>query len=123
MGLRATVAVKGAEIELRDAVAEDVPGLIALLADDQLGEQRDGLRTPEDLERYLLAFRAIDRDPQHLLIAAHTPMGLVGTLQSRARLTELGPLIVRRVSRGAAPIRSTAPPTPCGYRAGPGWPS
>jgi GNAT superfamily N-acetyltransferase len=81
MGLLATVAVKGAEVELRDAVAEDVPRLIALLADDQQGEQRDGLRTPEDLERYLQAFHAIDRDPQHLLVAAHTAVDLVGTLQ------------------------------------------
>jgi GNAT superfamily N-acetyltransferase len=81
MGLLATVVVKGTEVELRDAVAEDMPRLIALLADDQLGEQREGLRTGEDLERYLQAFHAIDQDPHHLLIAAHTPVDLVGTLQ------------------------------------------
>jgi ribosomal protein S18 acetylase RimI-like enzyme len=81
MGLLAAVVLQGIEVELRQAVAEDVPRLIALLADDQLGEHRDGLRAQEDLELYLRAFQAIDQDPRHLLVAAHTAADLVGTLQ------------------------------------------
>jgi GNAT superfamily N-acetyltransferase len=81
MGLLATVVARDVHVELREATAQDVPGLIALLADDHFGERRDGLRTPQDLEPYLRAFRAIDQDPQHLLVAAHTAAELVGTLQ------------------------------------------
>lgn len=81
MRVLAALSVSGVDVELRDAVAEDVPHLVALLADDQLGGQRDGLHGPEDLDAYLRAFQAIDRDPNHLLIAAHTPTDLVGTMQ------------------------------------------
>lgn len=76
------------------ATEADVPGLVALLADDGLGAQRE----TDDLEPYLAAFRAIDRDPHNLLVALRdaSTRELVGTMQltlipglSRAGTTRL----------------------------------
>jgi hypothetical protein len=58
-------------ITLRRAVADDVPAVVALLADDQLGATREG--QPADaaaLAPYRAAFAAIDADPAHLLVVA-----------------------------------------------------
>ena len=63
----------------RSATEEDVPALAGLLADDPIGATRE---TPDELEAYLAAFRAVDADPAHLLVVAEDPDGTVaGTLQ------------------------------------------
>jgi GNAT superfamily N-acetyltransferase len=63
----------------RDAVAEDVPALADLLADDVIGRDRED---PADLEPYLRAFHAIDADPAHLLLVVQEVDGPVAaTLQ------------------------------------------
>jgi GNAT superfamily N-acetyltransferase len=73
-------------VALRRASAADVPALVALLAADQLGATRDGVRDSSDLAAYTAAFEAIDADPAHLLVVA-VPAGagsagqVVGTLQ------------------------------------------
>lgn len=58
----------------RNAAWEDLPAIVALLADDELGQGREytGAATrPEMLPRaYLKAFEAIDADPYHELIVA-----------------------------------------------------
>jgi GNAT superfamily N-acetyltransferase len=69
------------ELVLRDACADDVPALVALMADDQLGATRDGIAGADDLEAYLYAFRAIDADPAHLLLVVTDEERIVGTAQ------------------------------------------
>ena len=63
---------------LRRAAAGDVPAIVGLLADDQLGATRDG----GDMAPYLRAFAAIDADPaQRLLVACPRGGGVAGTMQ------------------------------------------
>ncbi len=77
----ATFEVAGLSFLLRPAVAADVAALVGLIAEDQLGAQRDGIRNEGDLATYLAAFRAIDADPSHVLLVAETSSKVVGTLQ------------------------------------------
>jgi GNAT superfamily N-acetyltransferase len=58
-----------------------VPVLVALLADDPLGAQREAATSPLPAG-YYAAFEAIDRDPNNELIVAETADGqLAGMLQ------------------------------------------
>ncbi|EST37484.1 hypothetical protein N566_12780 [Streptomycetaceae bacterium MP113-05] len=67
-----------AHFTLRRATRDDVPALVALLADDALGARRESL---DDLTPYDRAFTHIDADPnQHLAVAEHDGQ-IVGTLQ------------------------------------------
>jgi GNAT superfamily N-acetyltransferase len=60
------------------ATAADVPRIVALLADDPLGSQRE----TAPLEQYLGAFQRIDTDPaQHLLVVRVGQGEIVGTVQ------------------------------------------
>jgi GNAT superfamily N-acetyltransferase len=68
-------------VVLRRAVAEDVPAIAKLLAADDLGAERDGVRDPTDLAAYTAAFKAIDADPAHVLLVAEADGAIVGTLQ------------------------------------------
>jgi GNAT superfamily N-acetyltransferase len=68
-------------VQLRPARREDVPALVALLAADQLGATRDGVRDPADLAAYERAFQAMDEDPAHILLVADSGGDVVGTLQ------------------------------------------
>ena len=68
-------------VVLRRAEASDVPGIVGLLAADQLGATRDGVGCAEDLAVYQAAFEAIDRDPAHLLVVAQSGPGIVATMQ------------------------------------------
>ena len=69
--------VAGATI--RRAVAEDLPAVVALLADDVLGAGREG--GGQDLDPYARAFAAVDADPAHLLVVVVAQDEIVGTLQ------------------------------------------
>ncbi|WP_051298568.1 GNAT family N-acetyltransferase [Arthrobacter castelli] len=71
----------GARIILRRAETGDVPAIVHLLADDELGAGRDGINDDDDLTPYLSAFSAIDSDPAHLLVAADDGARLAGTMQ------------------------------------------
>lgn len=73
------VALPGSGFGLRRATAEDVPALVALLADDPLGAGRETV--DGDLAVYRTAFEQVDRDPAHLLIVAVDGETVVGTLQ------------------------------------------
>jgi GNAT superfamily N-acetyltransferase len=97
-GILATVDVRsGLRLVLRRAVRADVPALVSLLAQDQLGAERDGIDNDADLRAYEVAFEEIDRDPAHLLVVAETTPGtLAGTMQ----LSFL-PGLARRGSRRA----------------------
>jgi ribosomal protein S18 acetylase RimI-like enzyme len=65
-------------VELRAARRADVPAIVALLAADQLGATRDGVRDEADLGAYEEAFAAIDADPAHILLVASTAGGSGG---------------------------------------------
>jgi hypothetical protein len=58
-----TLDLDSSPVVLRRARAEDLPAIVDLIAADQLGAARDGIRTPADLAAYQEAFRAIDADP------------------------------------------------------------
>ena len=78
-GLPATLSLGGSAYGLRRATADDVPALVALLADDPLGAGRETIAG--DLGAYLEAFDQVDRDPAHLLLVAEDGDTVVGTLQ------------------------------------------
>lgn len=66
------------DLEIRPAAEDDIPAVIAMLADDPLGAQRE---SPHDLGPYLAAFERLSTDPnQHLVVAVRDDR-VVGTLQ------------------------------------------
>jgi GNAT superfamily N-acetyltransferase len=77
----ATLELGASPIVLRPAVRADLPALVALLAADDLGATRDGIRNEADRAAYEQAFRAIDADPAQLLMVAETGDRVVATLQ------------------------------------------
>jgi ribosomal protein S18 acetylase RimI-like enzyme len=68
------------DLVFRTATREDLPAMIALIADDQLGQSRDDARLPLD-RRYLDAFAAIERDPNQMLVAVEQAGEIVGCFQ------------------------------------------
>jgi GNAT superfamily N-acetyltransferase len=64
-------------VEIRRAQAEDVPTIVALIANDQLGGSRESPGDP----RYLTAFEEIDADPNQFLAVLDRDGEVVGTLQ------------------------------------------
>jgi GNAT superfamily N-acetyltransferase len=78
---------------MRRALAEDVPAIVELLADDGLGRGRESVA---DLTPYRRAFEVLDRDPAHLLAVAEIDGVIVGTLQ----LTVIPGLSQRGRTRG-----------------------
>jgi len=68
-------------VTLRAARRQDVPAIVALIAADQLGSTRDGVRDGSDLAAYLTAFDAIDADRAHILVVAESAGEIVGTMQ------------------------------------------
>lgn len=65
-------------VVLRRAVADDVGPIVRLIAEDQLGVNRED---PADLAAYLPAFAAIDADPAQLLVVLDDGGTVVGTMQ------------------------------------------
>ncbi|MFL4475705.1 GNAT family N-acetyltransferase [Paeniglutamicibacter sp. MACA_103] len=76
----AVLHIDGLEVAVRDAVQGDLPALLAMLADDPLGASRDP-GFDADLEPYLAAFAAIDRDPAHRLLVCESAGQVVAMLQ------------------------------------------
>jgi len=95
-------------ISFRTALITDLPAIIDLLADDELGSQRETVSDPVD-GRYIAAFNAIEADSNQQLVVATAGETVVGTLQ-----LSFVPGISRRGSwrgqieavRIAAPFRS-----------------
>ena len=67
------------ELKIRHAQPDDLPALVRLLADDQLGAQRESPHS--SLDGYLTALDAIDADPNNELLVACLRDEVVGTLQ------------------------------------------
>ncbi len=66
-----------ATVLIRDARADDVAAIVALLADDPLGAARESPGDP----RYLAVFAEISADPHQVLVVADVDGSVVGTLQ------------------------------------------
>ena len=73
-----TAAVGHGTFTLRRAIKGDLPHILRLLADDQLGAAREDA---DDLVPYERAFDAIDGDPAHLLVVGELAGEVVATFQ------------------------------------------
>lgn len=65
-------------IGIRPAVRDDIPAIVAMLADDALGATRE---SPDDLTPYRSAYERLQGDPNQLLVVADRDGEVVGTLQ------------------------------------------
>jgi ribosomal protein S18 acetylase RimI-like enzyme len=75
--------MSASDVRIRNAVAEDLPAIVRMLADDALGTQRERLDDPLP-EAYLRAFQAIEGDPNNELIVAE---GVDGSAVAVLQLT------------------------------------
>jgi GNAT superfamily N-acetyltransferase len=66
------------DLEIRPATTDDLPAIVAMLADDPLGAQRE---SPDDLTPYLAALDRLTSDPNQHLVVAVREGNVVGTLQ------------------------------------------
>ncbi|WP_055565778.1 GNAT family N-acetyltransferase [Streptomyces atriruber] len=66
------------DLEIRPAVAADLPAIVGMLADDPLGAARE---SPDDLAPYVTAFERLAGDPNQHLVVAVREGRVVGTLQ------------------------------------------
>ena len=64
----------------RDAVPADLPALVALLADDMLGQQREVVSDPP-LPAYVEALRAVLENPYDTMIVAEDGGRVMGCAQ------------------------------------------
>jgi len=67
------------DIIFRPATRADLPSIVRMLADDDLGSQRERVEDPL-LESYYVAFEQISQDPNHELIVAQRNGEVIGTL-------------------------------------------
>ncbi|MGW8744999.1 N-acetyltransferase family protein [Streptomyces sp. NPDC055794] len=67
-----------ADLEIRRTTAADIPAVVAMLADDPLGAQRE---SPDDLDPYLAALERLAADPNQHVVVAVRDSRVVGTLQ------------------------------------------
>ncbi|MGW0901722.1 N-acetyltransferase family protein [Streptomyces goshikiensis] len=66
------------ELSIRPATEDDLPAIVAMLADDPLGATRE---SPDDLTPYAAALKRLVEDPhQHVVVAVRGDR-VVGTLQ------------------------------------------
>ena len=68
------------EVSFRQATIADLPAILGLLADDELGRQREQIGPPPS-PSYQTAFDAIEKDPNQLLAVAERDGEIVGCLQ------------------------------------------
>ncbi|MEV6762347.1 GNAT family N-acetyltransferase [Streptomyces sp. NPDC051105] len=66
------------DLDIRAAVADDIPAIVGMLADDPLGARRE---SPDDLAPYLSALERLSADPNQQLVVAVREGRVVGTLQ------------------------------------------
>ncbi len=67
-------------LRIRRAERRDLAAIVALLADDALGQGREAATTPLPAS-YAAAFVEIDADPRQFLLVAELDGAVVGTLQ------------------------------------------
>jgi ribosomal protein S18 acetylase RimI-like enzyme len=66
------------DVLIRAATADDLPAILTMLADDQLGATRE---STDDLTPYRKAFEEIDADSNQRLVVAERNGEVIGTLQ------------------------------------------
>ncbi|MFE7190587.1 GNAT family N-acetyltransferase [Kitasatospora sp. NPDC057541] len=66
------------DLIIRRATEDDLPAIVAMLADDPLGATRE---SPDDLTPYRTALTRIDADPHQHLVVAERAGRTIGTLQ------------------------------------------
>ncbi|MER5909763.1 GNAT family N-acetyltransferase [Streptomyces sp. NPDC001982] len=66
------------DLEIRAAVADDIPAIVGMLANDPLGVRRE---SPDDLTPYLTALKRLEADPNQHLVVAVRESRVIGTLQ------------------------------------------
>ncbi|MFF8906039.1 GNAT family N-acetyltransferase [Streptomyces olivaceoviridis] len=66
------------DLEVRAATADDLPAIVAMLADDPLGAQRE---SPDDLTPYRSALERLAADPNQHVVVAVRDGRVIGTLQ------------------------------------------
>jgi GNAT superfamily N-acetyltransferase len=94
-----------AEFVFRRATQDDLPDIVAMLADDVLGKSREILSDPVD-QAYVAAFEIIDSDPNQLLTVTTRPDGrVIGTMQLTF-LTHLAPRGAMRAQIEAVRVAS-----------------
>jgi ribosomal protein S18 acetylase RimI-like enzyme len=69
-----------AALIFREAVAGDVPAIVALLAADVMGKTREVVSDPVD-PRYYAGFNAVAADPNQMLAVAEQDGRVIGCLQ------------------------------------------
>jgi ribosomal protein S18 acetylase RimI-like enzyme len=69
-----------AKLIFREAVAGDVPAIVALLAADVMGKTREVLSDPVD-PRYWAGFNAVATDPNQILAVAEQDGRVIGCVQ------------------------------------------
>jgi GNAT superfamily N-acetyltransferase len=68
-------------MKFRKATANDIPSIVAMLADDELGKKREQFQIPLPSE-YLIAFEKINTDEnQELIVVENKKQEIIGTLQ------------------------------------------
>jgi len=68
-------------MKFRKATIEDVPAIVAMIADDKLGTTRENFKIPLP-DVYYTAFKNIDSDPnQELIVVQNKALEILGTLQ------------------------------------------
>jgi ribosomal protein S18 acetylase RimI-like enzyme len=67
-------------LTIRKATRADLPAIIAMLADDELGKSREDVSTPPS-PAYVAAFAAMDADPNQFMAVAELGGEIVGCLQ------------------------------------------
>jgi GNAT superfamily N-acetyltransferase len=66
------------DLDIRRATDQDLPAIVAMLADDPLGARRE---SPDDMTPYRAALKRLEADPnQHLVVAVREDR-VLGTLQ------------------------------------------
>ncbi|MBB4004633.1 GNAT family N-acetyltransferase [Aurantimonas endophytica] len=68
------------KLTFRRATLADIPAIVSMLADDDLGSQRE-TATEETPQHYFDAFSEVDADPNQFLCVVQDSMEIVGTLQ------------------------------------------
>jgi GNAT superfamily N-acetyltransferase len=66
------------DLEIRRATVDDLPAIVAMLADDPLGAQRE---SPDDMTPYRVALERLEADPNQHLVVAVREGRVIGTLQ------------------------------------------
>lgn len=68
------------DVSFRRAIEADLPAIVAMLADDALGQTREDASIPLDAS-YIEAFAAIEQDPNQLLAVVERSGTVIGCLQ------------------------------------------